>query len=227
MYPYVGERGGGFPDITVLPALAELYGVTADDILAGETLTDRRRADLEGDTAAGKKRLLMRLRTRFDVCFILALALAGVAFLEIPYVTLAAIPLSVAAVWVGYVLVAHPIRYGGVEGNPELWLNLFRKLLAASLLQWWALVRIVRLGKRDIDWSSGVVRGIYDDWKPLIFCAGVLLILGALGWGLRQTAGAEARLLPECWRKAVPWLLWGVIFLTLWLPGWSGTAKVF
>ena len=221
------ESGGGFPDITVLPALAELYGVTADDILAGETLTDRRRADLEGDTAAGKKRLLMRLRTRFDVCFILALALAGVAFLEIPYVTLAAIPLSVAAVWVGYVLVAHPIRYGGVEGNPELWLNLFRKLLAASLLQWWALVRIVRLGKRDIDWSSGVVRGIYDDWKPLIFCAGVLLILGALGWGLRQTAGAEARLLPECWRKAVPWLLWGVIFLTLWLPGWSGTAKVF
>ena len=30
------ESGGGFPDITVLPALAELYGVTADDILAGE-----------------------------------------------------------------------------------------------------------------------------------------------------------------------------------------------
>lgn len=29
------ESGGGFPDITVLPALAELYGVTADDILAG------------------------------------------------------------------------------------------------------------------------------------------------------------------------------------------------
>ena len=28
------ESGGGFPDITVLPALAELYGVTADDILA-------------------------------------------------------------------------------------------------------------------------------------------------------------------------------------------------
>ncbi len=37
------ESGGGFPDITVLPALAELYGVTADDILAGETLTEKRR----------------------------------------------------------------------------------------------------------------------------------------------------------------------------------------
>lgn len=32
------ESGGGFPDIAILPALAELYGVTADDILAGETV---------------------------------------------------------------------------------------------------------------------------------------------------------------------------------------------
>lgn len=29
------ENGGGLPDISVLPALAELYGVTADEILAG------------------------------------------------------------------------------------------------------------------------------------------------------------------------------------------------
>ena len=35
------ENGAGLPDITVLPALAELYGVTADDILAGETLRGR------------------------------------------------------------------------------------------------------------------------------------------------------------------------------------------
>ena len=31
------ESGAGLPDISVLPALAALYGVTADDILAGET----------------------------------------------------------------------------------------------------------------------------------------------------------------------------------------------
>ena len=37
------ENGAGLPDITVLPALAELYGVTADDILAGETLGAVRR----------------------------------------------------------------------------------------------------------------------------------------------------------------------------------------
>ena len=30
------ESGGGFPDIAILPALAELYGVTADDIASVE-----------------------------------------------------------------------------------------------------------------------------------------------------------------------------------------------
>ena len=210
------ESGGGFPDITVLPALAELYGVTADDILAGETLTDRRRAETAEQTAAGKRRLLMRLRTRFDVCFAISLALAGMAFLGIPYVSLAALTLSVAGAWVGYVLAAHPIRYGGVEADPGLWQNIFRKLLVVSLLQWWDLVRMLRLGKQDMDWASGIVRGIYDDWKPLLFCIGMLMLCGFLQWGLRRITGTEARLLPECWRKVVPWLLWGIIFLALW-----------
>ena len=210
------ESGGGFPDITVLPALAELYGVIADDILAGETLTERRREETAEATAAQKKRLLVRLRTRFDVCFAIALAPAAVAFFKIPYVSLASLPLSLAVVWVGYVLAAHPIRYGGVEGNVELWQNIFRKLLAAILFQWWDLVRMLCLGKQDIDWASGVIRGAYDDWKPLVFCIGLLLILGGLALGLRRVAGVEARLLPKGWRKLVPWLLWGAIFLTLW-----------
>ena len=40
------ESGGGFPDIAILPALAELYGVTADDILAGETVRRTSRSGL-------------------------------------------------------------------------------------------------------------------------------------------------------------------------------------
>lgn len=39
------ENGGGLPDISVLPALAELYGVTADEILAGEALDKPSRGD--------------------------------------------------------------------------------------------------------------------------------------------------------------------------------------
>lgn len=45
------ENGAGLPDITVLPALAELYGVTADDILAGENLRGRP-AEAQDRTAA-------------------------------------------------------------------------------------------------------------------------------------------------------------------------------
>ena len=35
------ESGSGLPDITILPDLAEFYGVTADDILAGQRLQSR------------------------------------------------------------------------------------------------------------------------------------------------------------------------------------------
>lgn len=35
------ESGSGLPDITILPDLAEFYGVTADDILAGQRLQGR------------------------------------------------------------------------------------------------------------------------------------------------------------------------------------------
>lgn len=38
------ESGSGLPDITILPDLAEFYGVTADDILAGQRLQSRETA---------------------------------------------------------------------------------------------------------------------------------------------------------------------------------------
>lgn len=208
------ESGGGFPDITVLPALAELYGVTADDILAGETLTDRRRAVLEGETAARKKRLLVRLRTRFDVCLALSLTLAGLAFLGIPYVSLAALPLSIAAVWVGYILVSHPIRYGDVKGEAGLWRNLYRKLLADSAVQWWALLGMLRFGESDMDWETLAVRGTNDDWKPVVFCAGLLALYTVFRWSLKRTAGVE--LLPGPWKVWLAWGFWAVCLLALW-----------
>ena len=74
------ENGAGLPDITVLPALAELYGVTADDILAGETLRGRP-AETEGP--ARRRLLLLRLRTRFDICFAGAVALGILAWFRV------------------------------------------------------------------------------------------------------------------------------------------------
>ena len=72
---------------------------------------------------------------------------------------LAALPLSIAAIWVGYILVSHPVRYGDVKVDAGLWRNLYRKLLATSVAQWWALLRMLRLGESDMDWETFTVRG--------------------------------------------------------------------
>ena len=121
------ENGAGLPDITVLPALAELSGVTADDILAGETLRGR---PAEAQGPARRRLLLLRLRTRFDLCFIGSLALGVLAAFRVAYVSLAAWPLSVGLLWIGYVLAVHPARYGDISLDAKIWENLYRKLLA-------------------------------------------------------------------------------------------------
>ena len=220
------ESGGGFPDITVLPALAELYGVTADDILAGET----RHRSSGTETAAGQsaleKRLMGRLRMRFDLCFVLSLALGMLGMLRIPYVSLAAVPLSVAALWMGYVLTLHPIRYGGVAAKRDLYENIYRKLLAASAVQWMALLGKVHLG--TVDWTQVQMDGLTDSntltlpytgdlWKPAIFLGGVVLLWGLLEALLRRCAGKGARLLPGSWKIWALWGIWLTVFLAVWM----------
>lgn len=213
------ESGGGFPDVTVLPALAELYGVTVDDILAGET----RRRGSGTETAAGQsaleKRLMGRLRMRFDVCFVLSLALSALGMVGIPYVSLAAVPLSVAALWMGYVLTSHPIRYGGVTAKRDLYENIYRKLLAASAAQWVALLGKIHLG--TVDWTRTDLENLSvpytgDHWKPALFLGGLVLLWGALEAGVRRRAGKDARLLPGSWKLWALWGIWLTVFLAVW-----------
>ena len=71
------ESGGGFPDITVLPALAELYGVTADDILAGESL--KRAQTGNGGLTEVQKYLNRRDEFRFRLGAALAMVCAMAA----------------------------------------------------------------------------------------------------------------------------------------------------
>ena len=93
------ESGAGMPDIGALPALAALYGVTADDILAGET---RPRAC--GDSTPSEVGLYLEQRSslRFRICYAIAVlvAIAGWLFGGVwAYLTLAAV---VLAVWIGW-----------------------------------------------------------------------------------------------------------------------------
>ena len=226
------ENGAGLPDITVLPALAELYGVTADDILAGETLRGR---PAEAQGPARRRLLLLRLRTRFDLCFIGSLALGVLAAFRVAYVSLAAWPRSVGLLWIGYVLAVHPARYGDISLDAKIWENLYRKLLAASAVQWWALLRLVRLDTYRIwDATSGIPYYSLDQqWKPLLFAVGLALLCAVLERALRRRAGADASLLwiPERLRPMLRrgggflrrtrrlwlvWLVWAVLLAALW-----------
>ena len=177
------ENGAGLPDITVLPALAELYGVTADDILAGETLRGR---PAEAQGPARRRLLLLRLRTRFDLCFIGSLALGVLAAFRVAYVSLAAWPLSVGLLWIGYVLAVHPARYGDISLDAKIWENLYRKLLAASAVQWWALLRLVRLGRLEVDFAEMRYYDTMQAWKPLLFAVGLALLCAVLERALRR-----------------------------------------
>ena len=224
------ENGAGLPDITVLPALAELYGVTADDILAGETLRGRP-AEAEGPVR--RRLLLLRLRTRFDICFAGALALAVLAAFQVAYVSLAAWPLSVGLLWIGYVLAAHPARYGDVALDTGTWEDLYRKLLTASTVQWWALLRLVRLGRLELDFAEMRYYDTMGTWKLLLFALGLALLCAMLERALRRRAGADASLLwiPERLRPTLrrgggflrrtrqvwlAWLVWAVLLAGLW-----------
>ena len=212
------------PDITVLPALAELYGVTADDILAGQTLTGRTRE--KTDTQAMKKRLLARLRTRSDVCFILALAVPPGCFLKLLHLELFSLPLSVAVGWGGICSgVPHPIRYGGVEArvarpytknlSPSRCCNDF-----ADTSSWangrWTL-------KTGTAWSG--------DRRSLEVSAALLLGALATLWLSERSSVTRpsryVRLLPGC-NEAAPWLIWVCFLLQVGpeppLPGGGGVG---
>ena len=96
------ESGGGLPDITVLPALAELYGVTADDILAGESV--KRGQPENGSTTEVQKYLNRRDEFRFRLGAALAMVCAMAAVWYRGNRTLCPLLMaaSLLAVWVGW-----------------------------------------------------------------------------------------------------------------------------
>ena len=74
------ETGASCPDISMLPVLAELYGVTCDELIRGKRLSSE-----EQPSPAGRKkateRLLQRQKTNLFTLSWIAGGLAGLAFL--------------------------------------------------------------------------------------------------------------------------------------------------
>lgn len=98
------ERDEGYPEIMMLPAIAELYSVSVDEILRGERITNTSHEDKK-DTKSDEriKYLIEKSKVKFNNCSIISLIL-GVVALVLTY-TLGDIIYNHNLIWIGYVII--------------------------------------------------------------------------------------------------------------------------
>lgn len=96
------ERDEGYPEIMMLPAIAELYSVTVDEILRGERISKEYEEQKSTKSGERIKYLIERATVKFTDCAI-ASAVLGAAALLLAY-TMGNI-LNYDYIWIGYVLV--------------------------------------------------------------------------------------------------------------------------
>ena len=98
------ERDEGYPEIMMLPAIAELYSVSVDEILRGERITKsdhEERKDTKSDERI--KYLIEKATVKFNNSSIVSVIL-GVVALILAY-TIGDIVYNYNVMWVGYVII--------------------------------------------------------------------------------------------------------------------------
>lgn len=211
------ESGAGLPDIGALPALAALYGVTADDILAGET-----RPRTCGDTPSEVGLYLERRSDqRFRICCALAVlaVMAGWLFSGVwSYLTLTA---AVLAVWIGW---------GRSPGGDALRRRLLMLVplgaawvyvLARDVLPWSWVYDVLPENAHQRYWALQAVQSVI---LALLLLASLAVLYGAgsaiakapllkdratrytafAGWGL--TLCSEVVRIVLCWQPAMKYI---------------------
>lgn len=207
------ESGGGFPDIAILPALAELYGVTADDILAGETV--------RGTTGGHQveQYLARRGELRWRICYAVAALclLAGVLFRAYVWVWLL-LAGAAAAVWIGW----------GRCGRDELRTRLLMLFPLAAALLFMVLgkcfpattVQIKLQEALACDWYSAMtLAGHYAAYAAWELALLLLAPIYALARYILRRHGDGAKLLgPTAFRWALAgWAVSLLIEILRWL----------
>ncbi len=199
------ESGAGLPDIGALPALAALYGVTADDILAGET---RPRAVSNDDVSREVETYLERRgRLRFQIGYAATVMVMAVGLL-FRYASWAWLLLLAAAlfVWLGW----SPCR-----NKDDLRRRLLMLLPPAYLWSYMWAVGLMPYRKIMSLYTlhGGVVRR--DTWAEMMLREeSVWFILPLLAAGLLALCGAILKE-PLLRSKSLRWTAYGGCALVL------------
>lgn len=98
------ERDEGCPEIMMLPAIAELYDVTVDEILRGERIAKEYREDNKNSKTQERVRTLVdRASTKFTNQTIIAIILGAIAL--VLSCTITYVVYNYNVLWVGYVII--------------------------------------------------------------------------------------------------------------------------
>lgn len=98
------ERDEGYPEIMMLPAIAELYSVSVDEILRGERITNTSHEDKKDAKSDERiKYLIERATVKFNNCSVVSVIL-GVVALILAY-TIGDIIYNNNYIWIGYVII--------------------------------------------------------------------------------------------------------------------------
>ena len=199
------ESGAGLPDIGALPALAALYGVTADDILAGET---RPRAVSDDNVQREVETYLERRgKLRFQIGYAATVMVMAVGLLFC-YASWAWLLLLAAAlfVWLGWspCRSKDDLRRRLVMLLPPAYL--WSYMCAVGLLPYRKIVGLYKL-------NGGIVRR--DTWAEMMLREeSVWFILPLLAAGLLALCGAILKE-PLLRSKPLRWTAYGGCALVL------------